>query len=133
MCNFVMWMYKGCGHTVLRVRVPCDMHVPGSHFGCSRPGVWGWAEQAGLGVDWWEFTPKRCAGCAGLYQLAPGPANWPFLHEFLSARPAVQHVWMDREVRPYLVDWTEPFDVDSASFEDWLAIQDFLFRHEYPY
>lgn len=124
---------NGRHHTIWHVIEPCAMHVPGAYFGCSRPGMFSAVTLRGEQVVWTEFTQQKCRHCAGVHGgVGSGVVDYRVLNQFFAASPAVQQVWIDRYVALHMRDWTAEFDMDSASLEDWLEVQEFLHRRGDP-
>ena len=106
MCRFRAVNF-GCGHTLYHVLTPGACYVPGGGWECSSPGMFvrltTWGYLLGL-IQEFEVVHLRCASCVfgtsfpGRTVVMAGVLP----NQYFAASSAVQHVWYDHEVRPYL-------------------------------
>ena len=135
MCRIKGVHFGGCGHIVYHVTAPGACYVPVGGFECSSPGVFMSLMSRRRLPEELEVVHLRCASCvfrtafparaAVVARLLP---NHPF-----AASPAVQHVWYDREVRPYLreSDRAPRFDWQAASAVAYTQAFDWVWRNGY--
>lgn len=132
MCYFRAVVFQGCNHTLYHVKTRGTCYRPLSGFECSLTGMFAWIP---LGyIEEIEVVRLRCASCVfGTPFPAPAVVTTLLPNQFLAASPAVQHMWFDREVRPYLrdSDRAPKFDWHAASVEDCCAATEWEYQNGY--